>query len=73
MFYAPYISEADIGGNSPSGGPMIFGDGKGPLGYLIVPVGKTEKEKILDENKELLMRLAMYKSYLKVEGMGSHH
>lgn len=73
MFYAPYITEADIGGNSHSGGPIIFGDGTEPLGYLIVPVGKTEKEKILDENKVLLMRLVMYKSYLKVEGMGSHH
>ncbi|MEO6405494.1 MAG: hypothetical protein ABIY51_13575 [Ferruginibacter sp.] len=73
MFYAPYITEADIGGNSQSGGPMIFGNGKGPLGYLIIPVGKTEKAKILDENKVLLMRLAMYRSNLKMEGIGSHH
>ena len=73
MFYAPYLTEADIGGNSHSGGPMIIGEGKGPLNYIIIPAGKTEKAKILDDNKELLMRLAEYKSYLKLEGIGSHH
>jgi hypothetical protein len=73
MFYAPYISEADIGGNSPSGGPMILGDGKGPHGYIIIPAGKMEKAKIMEENKELLKRLTDYQSYFKVESRGSHH
>jgi len=72
MFYAPYLSESDIGGNSTNGGPLVLGDG-GPHGYIIVPAGVTEKAKIIEENKELLKRLADYKSYLKAgEGMGHH-
>lgn len=73
MFYAPYISEADIGGNSPDGGPMILGDGKGPHGYIIIPAGVMEKAKIIEENKALLKRLVDYRSYFKVEKPGSHH
>ena len=73
MFYAPYISEADIGGNSHDGGPMILGDGKGPHGYIIIPAGVMEKAKILEENKELLKRLTDYRSYFKAESKGSHH
>jgi hypothetical protein len=73
MFYAPYLSEADIGGNSPSGGPVILGDGKGPHGYIIIPAGVMEKAKITEENKELLKRLTDYRSYFKVESKGTHH
>ncbi|HEY5824367.1 MAG TPA: hypothetical protein VIT44_08380, partial [Cyclobacteriaceae bacterium] len=73
MFYAPYLTEADIGGNSPSGGPVILGDGKGPHGYIIIMASATEKAKIIDDNKELLKRLTDYKSYFKVELEGSHH
>ncbi len=73
MFYAPYVSEADIGGNSPNGGPLILGDGKGPHGYIIIPAGVMEKAKIEEENKELLKRLADYRSYFKVESGGKHH
>jgi hypothetical protein len=73
MFYAPYVSEADIGGNSPDGGPLILGDGKGPHGYIIIPAGVMEKAKIEAENKELLKRLSDYRSYFKVESKGSHH
>jgi hypothetical protein len=73
MFYAPYISEADIGGNSHNGGPMILGDGKGPHGFIIIPAGVVEKAKIMEENKELLKRLTDYRSYFKVESKGTHH
>jgi hypothetical protein len=73
MFYAPYISEADIGGNSPSGGPMILGDGKGPHGYIIIPAGEMEKAKIIEENAALLKRLTDYRSYFNVESKGTHH
>jgi len=73
MFYAPYLSEADIGGNSHDGGPVILGDGKGPHGYIIIPAGAMEKAKITEENKELLKRLTDYRSYFKVESKGSHH
>jgi hypothetical protein len=73
MFYAPYLSPADIGGNSPNGGPMIIGTDKSPHEYIIVPVGKKEKENILEENKDLLIRLFEYKSYFKYASAGSHH
>jgi hypothetical protein len=73
MFYAPYLTAADIGGNSQPGGPMILGDGKGPHGYIIIMTSATEKAKIMDDNKELLKRLADYKSYFKVGLEGSHH
>jgi hypothetical protein len=63
MFYAPYITEANIGGNSPAGGPMILGDGKGPHGYIMVPAGKMEAAEMMKENAPLLKRLIAYKSY----------
>jgi hypothetical protein len=63
MFYAPYVTEANIGGNSPSGGPMILGDGKGPHGYIMVPAGKMEAAEMMKENSLLLKRLIAYKSY----------
>jgi hypothetical protein len=73
MFYAPYISEADIGGNSSDGGPMILGDGKGPHGYIIIPAGAMEKARIEEDNKALLKRLTDYRSYFKAGSKGSHH
>jgi hypothetical protein len=73
MFYAPYLTEADIGGNSPDGGPIVIGGGKSPEGYIILPAGKTEKAKILDENKDLLKRLIEYKPYLEPEPEDMHH
>ena len=73
MFYAPYVKESDIGGNSPSGGLMILGDGKGPHGYIILPAGKTEKAKIINENKDLLKRLIKYKAYFETNPGRMHH
>jgi hypothetical protein len=78
MFYAPYISAADIGGNSPSGGPMVIGTGKSPHEYIILPVGEKEKSVITDDNKDLLRRLVEYKAYFKLDmssgkSMEHHH
>jgi hypothetical protein len=54
MFYAPYLTNEDIG-NIPSsyhGGPIVInhsssvmGERKGPHGYIIMPVGLSEKAK----------------------------
>ncbi len=65
MFYAPYLKEADIGGNSDSGGPMVLGENN-PKGYTILPAGTTEKGQIVAENKNLLKRLSEYKSYFEI-------
>jgi hypothetical protein len=74
MFYAPYLTNTDIG-NIPDGqqdGPflvnpeaMFLGKRKAPYGYVIVPAGQQEKAKIIADNKVLLQRLAAYSYYLK--------
>jgi len=76
MFYAPYMTNADIG-NIPDGqqdGPFVvnpealfLGKKKAPYGYIIVPAGATERAKIIANNKELLKRLADYSPYFKTE------
>jgi hypothetical protein len=73
MFYAPYITEADIGGNSPTNGPSILGDGKGPHGYIMLPAGDMEKDQMSKENAPLLKRLIAYKSYFDPGPGEMHH
>jgi hypothetical protein len=79
MFYAPYITNADIGSTLHDGptvnnpGAMILGERKGPYGYIILPVGETEKAKIIAENKDLLKRLTAYKPYFNIESAANHH
>lgn len=74
MFYAPYLTNADIG-NTPDGredGPMVInaaapglGVGKSPFSYIILPAGQTEKAKIMKDDQDLLKRLIAYRSYFK--------
>jgi len=79
MLYAPNVDNADIGGTFGTHDPFVIGDdgtlGKGHaiFNYIILPVGEMEKARIIDENKDLLRRLAEYKPYLKVEPGASHH
>jgi len=75
MFYAPYLTNADIG-NIPDGqadGPvlvnpeaMFLGKTKAPYGYIIVTAGEKERAKIVADNKDLLKRLADYRSFMKI-------
>ena len=73
MFYAPYITNADIGGSQQerpvlvNAGAALLGERKGPFGYIIVPAGETEMAKIINENKELLKRLSAYKPYFATD------
>ena len=78
MFYAPYLTSEDIGntGDVKNPGPFvanasepIFGRGKSPYGFIIVPVGKAEKAKIMKETEGLMKRLIAYKAYLKPGSM----
>jgi len=74
MFYAPYLTNTDIG-NIPDGrqdGPflvnpeaMFLGKRKAPYGYIIVPAGEKERAKIIADNKTLLQQLAAYSAYFK--------
>jgi hypothetical protein len=75
MFYAPYLDNADIGGGWIEGGhqPFIIGSA-GALdkahaifNYIGIAAGETEKAKIIEDNKDLLARLAAYKPFLKVD------
>jgi hypothetical protein len=81
MFYAPYITNADIGAkphsqfgpilNNPS--EWVLGERKGPYGYVIMPAAEAEKMKIVEDGKQLLERLVAYKPYFKVETGSGHH
>lgn len=72
MFYAPYLNNTDIGGDSKNGpfinnpDNTILGDKKGPYGYIILPAGKSEQAQIVKAGGDLLKRLAAYKSYYKI-------
>ncbi|HUZ58104.1 MAG TPA: hypothetical protein VMU83_04925 [Hanamia sp.] len=75
MFYAPYLDNAEIGGGWIEGGhqPFIISTGDALdqahsiFNYIGIAAGETEKAKIVEDNKELLARLAAYKPYLKVD------
>ena len=74
MFYAPGVENKDIGGVW-DGGHSPFAIGSGDLldkdhsifNLIIVPAGEKEKAKIIEEDKNLLERLAAYKPYFKIE------
>lgn len=51
MFYAPYLTDADIGGMM---GKSPFVDRPGPHGMIIVPAGQKEREARLAESRQLV-------------------
>ena len=67
MFYAPNVKNDEIGGKPFSEHPFIFNPGNGPHGYIIVLAGETERNRIIEDQKGLLKRLADFKPYFKVE------
>lgn len=73
MFYAPYMNNTDIGGDT-TNGPFVnnpdnavLGDRKGPYGFIILPAGKSEQAEIVRSGSDLLKRLAAYKAYFKTK------
>ena len=76
MFYAPYLTNQDIGGSEEEGpvivnpAAMLLGERKGPFGYIIVPAGETERATIIHDNQELLKRLSAYKPYFAIASGG---
>jgi N-methylhydantoinase B/oxoprolinase/acetone carboxylase alpha subunit len=60
MYYAPDISNADIGGGKP-GGMEPFVILQGHHGYMIQGVGVTERAAIHQEYPEMLARLCKIK------------
>jgi len=80
MFYAPYLTFADVGIKPDAQqGPMLInagqwlmGERKGPYGYIILAADEAEKAKIVEDDKDLVKRLIDYKAYFKVEPGGMH-
>ena len=64
MFYAPGVTDADIGGKPFSLYPFMLKMGPGRDDVIIMLVGETEKAAILSESKDLLTDLCSYRSYL---------
>lgn len=84
MFYAPYMEDADIGGGWRDGGHQPFvvssrntlDKSHAIFNYIILAAGETGKAKIIEENKDLLRRLAAYNPFLTIEtgpGEQEHH
>jgi hypothetical protein len=82
MYYAPYLTHADLGLDSNSSqapflvnpDATVLGSGlKGPYEYLISPLNEAETAKIREAGKALLKRLEDYKAYFRVEEMMTDH
>jgi len=65
MFYAPHLKDTDIGANGFSQQyPFVLSMFPGRDDYIVLLVGKTEKEKILQNSKDLLAQLCSFRDYL---------
>jgi hypothetical protein len=51
MFYAPFLTNADIGGVP---GKTAFVDRSGPHGMIIVLAGEKEREALMSESQSLV-------------------
>ncbi len=57
MFYAPGVSNDQIGGRFQSEHPFILNRSSGPHGYIIQTVGQAEKRAINGEHAAMIARL----------------
>ena len=64
MFYAPNVTDADIGGKPFSHYPFMLRMSPGRDDVIILLVGETEKAAILLESKDLLADLCSYRDYM---------
>jgi len=64
MFYAPGVTDADIGGKPFSHYPFMLKMSAGRDDVIIMLVGETEKAAILLASKDLLADLCSYRDYL---------
>ena len=64
MFYAPGLTDADIGGKPFSKYPFMLKMSPGRDDVIILLVGETEKAAILAESSDLLADLCAYRKYL---------
>ena len=64
MFYAPNVTDADIGGQPFTQYPFMLKSYPGRDDVIILFAGETEKTKIIADSKDLLTKLCSYRSYL---------
>lgn len=57
MFYAPNLSDADIGGKR---GGAVFVNSPAPQGMIIVPLGKEEQKAIYTEHEALVKKVRVF-------------
>ena len=70
MFYAPNVTDADIGGQRSGDGPFMLSTG--PHGLIFLGAGATRKQEILSQSRDLLAALCAYRSVLCVPNAGRH-
>jgi hypothetical protein len=69
MYYAPNVSDADVGGVVPPPlGPYPYVAHRGPHGYFMQFFGETERRAIVARERELLDDLCAYRSVLCLSG-----
>ena len=71
MFYAPNVTDADIGGRPGSGGPFMLSTG--PHGLIFVGVGAAKKQEIVEQSHDLLAGLCSYSHVLCVPQAPASH
>jgi hypothetical protein len=71
MFYAPNVTDADIGGRPGNGGPFMLSTG--PHGLIFVSVGKAKVQDILAQSHDMLAELCAYRSVLCVPTASASH
>jgi len=62
MFYAPNVTDADIGGRRGGDGPFMLSTGA--HGLIFLGAGASRKQEILNESRELLADLCAYRRVL---------
>jgi len=70
MYYAPNVTQADVGGAQPMG-PYPVVSQPGPQGYLIQSLGQAESAQILSDESALVEDLCRYRSFLCLKANGA--
>jgi hypothetical protein len=71
MFYAPNVTDADIGGRQGEGGPFMLSPGT--HGLIFVGAGAARTQDILVQSRDLLTDLCAYRSVLCVPKASTPH
>jgi hypothetical protein len=71
MFYAPNVTDADIGGRPQSEGPFMLSPG--PHGLIFVSAGAARTQAILAQSRDLLAQLCAFRSVLCIQKSSAPH